>query len=183
LGRGPSAGGGFPGQGGGSGGTGPTGAAGPGGAGFGGFSPGGSGRTGFGGGGGGGLLSATAPSAALTRALQEGASGYTWVAAVVGANDASGYQLASRDPVMDIGGFNGTDPDPSLAQFEKYVAEKKVHYFIAGGSGGFGGFGGRGGGSGDDASQITSWVESNFTSTSIGGTTVYNLAGGQGHAT
>ena len=58
---------------------------------------------------------------------------------------SSGYQLATGDPVMAIGGFNGTDPAPTLAEFERYVAEGKIHYYISGG-GGFGG-GGFGGGS------------------------------------
>ena len=40
-------------------------------------------------------------------------------------------------PVMAIGGFNGSDPSPTLAQFQQYVADGKVHYFIGGG--GFGG--------------------------------------------
>jgi hypothetical protein len=40
--------------------------------------------------------------------------------------------------------------------------------------GGQGGFGGRGGGSGD-SSAITSWVESHYTSTTVGGQTVYDL--------
>ena len=60
------------------------------------------------------------------------------------ANSAAGYQLATGEPVMAIGGFNGTDPAPTLAQFEQYVSEGKIHYYIAGG-GGFGGFGGRAG--------------------------------------
>ena len=91
------------------------------------------------------------------------------------SNNAAGYQLASGEPVMAIGGFNGTDPAPTLAQFEKYVAEGKIHYYIAGG----GGFGGGGGSaarsSSDDASQITSWVESHFTAKTVGGVTVYDL--------
>ena len=37
---------------------------------------------------------------------------------------------------MAIGGFNGTDPSPTLAQFQQYVAEGKIHYFIGGGTGG-----------------------------------------------
>ncbi len=85
---------------------------------------------------------------------------------------------------MAIGGFNGTDPAPTLAQFEKYVSEGKIHYFIAS-AGGFAGAGaggafggGTGGGTSDDASQITSWVEAHFTSETLGGVTVYNLAGG-----
>ena len=46
---------------------------------------------------------------------------YTWVAATVGSNNASGYQLATGDPVMAIGGFNGSDPSPTLAQFQQLV--------------------------------------------------------------
>ena len=128
---------------------------------------------------GGGFLSSSTSNAALTKKLQANASRYTWVAATVNSNNAAGYQLASGDPVMAIGGFNGTDPAPSLAQFEKYVSEGKIHYYIASGGGGFGGggFGGGGatGGSSDDASAITSWVESHFTSETVGGVTVYNL--------
>jgi len=106
-----------------------------------------------GGGGAGGLLNASTPSPALVRALQANASHYTWVAAAVGANTAAGYQLGSGDPVMAIGGFNGTDPHPSLAEFVNLVSEGKVHYFIAGGGfdglgGGIGGFDGLGGGIG-----------------------------------
>ncbi len=131
----------------------------------------GRGAGGFGGVGGGGFLNATTSNPALTKLLKANASRYTWVAATVNSNSAAGYQLASDDPVMAIGGFNGTDPSPTLAQFEKYVAEGKIHYFISGG--GAGGFGR--GGSGDDSTKITSWVESHFTSKSVGGTTVYDL--------
>jgi hypothetical protein len=136
---------------------------------------GGSGQGRFGGaGGGGGFLNSSQSNPALTRALQANASRYTWAAATVNANNAAGYQLASGEPVMAIGGFNGTDPAPTLAQFEKYVAEGKIHYFISSGGGGFAG--GPGGSTSDDASQITSWVESHFTSESLGGVTVYDLS-------
>ncbi len=103
--------------------------------------------------------------------LQADAGHYTWVAATVNSNSAAGYQLASDDPVMAIGGFNGTDPAPSLSQFEKYVSEGKIHYFISGG--GAGGFGS--GGRGDDATKITSWVESHFTAKTVDGATLYDL--------
>ena len=125
----------------------------------------------------GGLLNSSTPSKAITAALKADASKYTWVAAAVGSNESAGYQLASGEPVMAIGGFNGTDPSPSLAQFEKYVSEDKIHYFIASG-GGFGGGPGGTSGTSDDASLITSWVESHFTATTIGGVTVYNLTAG-----
>jgi 4-amino-4-deoxy-L-arabinose transferase-like glycosyltransferase len=122
-------------------------------------------------GGGGGFLSSSTSNAALTKDLKADASHFTWVAATVNSNSAAGYQLASDEPVMAIGGFNGTDPTPSLAQFEKDVAQGKIHYFISGG----GGFGGGQSSGSDDASKITSWVEAHFTATTVGGTTVYNL--------
>ena len=147
--------------------------------------PGGSTGTGTtqGAGGAGGLLDASAPSAQLVSLLEQDASSYTWVAAAVGANSAAGYQLATQLPVMSLGGFNGSDPYPTLAQFRSFVETGRVHWFIAGGAGaGMGGGtgGGMTGGGGPSAggsttSQITSWVEQNFTSTTVGGVTVYDL--------
>jgi len=96
---------------------------------------------------------------------------------------AAGYQLASDKPVMAIGGFNGTDPSPTLDAFKKLVAEGKIHWFISGGGFGAGfrgGFAGGGGPSGESstASQITSWVTSTYTAQTIGGTTMYDLSSG-----
>jgi hypothetical protein len=107
----------------------------------------------------------------LVQLLERGASHFTWVAAAVNSNTAAGYQLATGDPVMAIGGFNGTDPAPTLRQFEHDVAVGRVHWFIAGSGGGFGG----GTGSNGDASAITSWVERNFTARTVGGVTLYDL--------
>jgi hypothetical protein len=114
------------------------------------------------------------------RALEQDADRYTWVAAVVQSNQAAGYQLATGDPVMAIGGFNGTDPAPTLARFEALVRAGRIHYFIA--SGGFGAGPGGSIGSGSSggtttAARITAWVESHFTARSVGGVTVYDLTG------
>jgi hypothetical protein len=79
---------------------------------------------------------------------------------------------------MAIGGFNGSDPAPSLAQFKQYVADGKIHYFISGGrgfGGGVPGGGGPGGGQNGTGSQISSWVSSNFQSVTVGGVTFYDL--------
>jgi len=119
---------------------------------------------------GGGLLNAGTPAAAVTAALQKDASRYTWVAATVGAENAAGYQLASGDPVMAIGGFNGTDPWPTLSVFEQMVRSGEIHYFIASGTAG-----GPAAGGSADSSDITSWVESHYTATTVGGTTLYDL--------
>ncbi|MFN8051950.1 MAG: glycosyltransferase family 39 protein [Acidimicrobiales bacterium] len=125
---------------------------------------------GMGGGGMGGLLNATTPSSELVETLSADSSDYTWIAAAVGANNASGYQLATELPVMPIGGFNGSDPSPTLAQFKQYVAEGRIHYFIGGG-----GFGGAQMGGSNSSAEISSWVQSNFTATTVGGTTLYDL--------
>jgi len=130
------------------------------------------GGPGQGGGGQGGLLQGSSPNAALVSALQANAGSYAWVAATVGSNNASGYQLATGDPVMAIGGFNGSDPSPTIAQFQQLVAGGKIHYFISGG------VGMQSSGGSSSSQQIASWVASNFTATTVGGTTVYDLTGG-----
>ena len=132
-----------------------------------------SGRAGFPSGGTAGGPGGATTSAALSKLLETGASGYKWAAATVSSTSAASLELNSNGvPVMAIGGFTGSDPAPSLAEFKKLVAEHEIHYFIGGGVGGGGGIGGAGS---SDASQITSWVESHFTSKNVGGTTVYNL--------
>jgi 4-amino-4-deoxy-L-arabinose transferase-like glycosyltransferase len=120
-------------------------------------------------GGAGNLLMGSKPSERMISLLENNGSAYTWVAATVGANSAAGYQLATELPVMPIGGFNGTDPSPTLDQFKQYVADGKVHYFIAGGMGPMGGGEGRG------SSTIAQWVEANFTVTDIDGVQLYDL--------
>ncbi|TCC40919.1 glycosyltransferase family 39 protein [Kribbella speibonae] len=113
-------------------------------------------------------------SSELITLLQNGAKGYTWAAAAVTANGAAPMQIASGVPIMAIGGFNGTDPAPSLEEFKELVAQGKVHYFI--GSGGGGMMGGRDGSS----SEIATWVSENFQSQTVGSTTVYDLSTGTG---
>ena len=115
------------------------------------------------------MLNSGQPAADLVSLLQANASRYTWVAATVRANSAAGYELATGDPVMAIGGFNGTDPAPTLAQFQQYVHDGKIHYFIGGG-------GGPGSaGTSSTAAQIAAWVQQNFSATTVGGVTVYDL--------
>ncbi|CAL9477564.1 hypothetical protein SUDANB58_02989 [Streptomyces sp. enrichment culture] len=143
----------------------------PGGAPPGGATAGEGGRTGGAGGGGmGGLLDGAQVGAEAERLLEADAGRYTWAAAAVGSQNAASYQLATGEPVMAIGGFNGTDPSPTLAQFKEYVADGRIHYFIAGGGMG----GGPGGGSGSSA-RIASWVAAGFEKVTVGSATFYDL--------
>jgi 4-amino-4-deoxy-L-arabinose transferase-like glycosyltransferase len=117
----------------------------------------------------GGLLEATTPDPKLVALLRQDAASYSWVAAAVGSNNAAGYQLATGLPVMPVGGFNGSDPSPTLAQFQQYVAQGRIHYFLGGGAM-------RGNGGSAAAQQIATWVAQTFTATTVAGVTVYDLS-------
>ena len=116
----------------------------------------------------GGLLNGAGVSDEAKELLEDDAPAYTWVAAAVGAQNAASYQLSTGDPVMAIGGFNGTDPSPTLAQFQQYVANGEMHYFIAGA-------GGMCGASAGTSSQISTWVQETFAPVTVDGTTFYDL--------
>ncbi len=122
------------------------------------------------GGGMGGLLGTATPSTAMVSLLTADGDRYTWAGAVSGSNNAAGYQLATGLPVMAIGGFNGTDPAPTLAQFQSLVAAGRIHYYIASSLGAST--------SGSNAAeQISTWVAGNYPATTVGGQTVYDLSG------
>ena len=119
---------------------------------------------GFGGPGAGGEQAGTELTA-LLRATHT-----RWAATTIGSHGAAPLQLASGRPVMSIGGFNGGDASPTLAQFQRYVAAGQIRYFVA--SGGRTGGGPGGGGTG---TQIAAWVAAHFTPTTVGSATVYDL--------
>ena len=109
-------------------------------------------------------------SKALAAYLSKNASSYTWIVATGSSQSAAPIQLATGHPVMALGGFTGSDNAITLTRFERLVAAGKIHYYIASGQGG-----GMGSPNGGGRSAITSWVTSHFTSTTVGGTTVYDL--------
>ncbi|OQM78671.1 ArnT family glycosyltransferase [Rhodococcus sp. 66b] len=100
-------------------------------------------------------------------------AGTTWSAATNGSQSAATYELASDTAVMAIGGWS-SDPAPTLDQFIEYVADGEIHYYIASGQGGSpkdsqGGDG--------TSSAIQEWVGANFSSTTVGNSTIYDLSG------
>ena len=124
--------------------------------------------------GGSGLLGGTSANDSLVELLTQNASGYRWAAATTGSQNAASYQLASELPVMAIGGFNGSDPAPTLDEFKAYVAQGLIRCYIASGGMG-GGMGGTQMGGSSAASEIAEWVAQNYTAQTIGNTTVYDL--------
>lgn len=144
-------------------------------------------RVGGGQGGPGGLLGGTRVSAEAKAAVSADADRYTWAAAAIGSQNAASYQLATGAPVMPIGGFNGSDPSPTLEQFQQYVRDGKIHWFIGQGSTGGGADGratgeargrmlqGGGGPGGATGTAIETWVKATFKATTVGGATFYDL--------
>ena len=127
-----------------------------------------SGRAGAAPGGAAGGAGGVSTSSALVKALEKTTT--RWAAAVEGSQSAASLELASGGKaVMAMGGFTGSDPAPTLAQFEKWVKAGDITYYIAGG-----GMGGGPGGQGS-FSQITAWVKAHYKSATIGGETVYLL--------
>ena len=84
---------------------------------------------------------------------------------------------------MSMGGFNGADGTPTLAEFQRYLSTGELRYVLLGGGGGpGGGFVGRGQGGfglfGDGARQVNDWIAANCTTVDIGSgvATLYDCA-------
>ncbi len=107
---------------------------------------------------------------ALVTYLLANSSESTWIAAVNSANESAAIQISTGKPVAALGGFNGSDPVLTLAQFKEYVASGKIKYYVASSHGMGGGPGG--------SSEIVSWIKQNATVVSYGGSqyTVYQLS-------
>ena len=104
-----------------------------------------------------------------------------YLVAAFGSQSSAPIIIESGEPVMTIGGFNGADPAPTLAQLQDLIAGGEVRYVLVGGAGpGAGGSGGPPGGSG---SSISQWVTTHGTeipATEYGGTgtggTLYDVS-------
>jgi hypothetical protein len=107
-----------------------------------------------------------AASSELTALLKS--SGTKWSAIVSGATEAASLELATNTSVIALGGWNGGDPYPTLAEFQSMVDRGEIGYFISGG-------GGMGGGRGGN-SEVATWVAANFQAQTVGSSTVYKLS-------
>ena len=135
--------------------------------------PGGAGTPGAGARGGGAQA-----SAGLVGYLEANRGSARFLVAAFGSGSSAPIIIASGEPVMTIGGFNGADPAPTLAQFQALVAAGDVRFVLVGGMGAGGGAGGPGGPGGGGSGQISSWVAQHGTlvpATTYGGTGAGNL--------
>jgi 4-amino-4-deoxy-L-arabinose transferase-like glycosyltransferase len=123
----------------------------------GGFGPGGAG-------GAGGFGQQTTDTALISY-LKANRGTAKYLVAVFGAQAAAPIITATGENVLPIGGFDGSDPAPTLEAFKNMVASGEVKYVLSGGSSAMGGFGGgmNSVGSTDSvSSQIQSWVTAHF---------------------
>ncbi|MFF2297123.1 ArnT family glycosyltransferase [Arthrobacter sp. NPDC058127] len=109
------------------------------------------------------------PSPGVLGRIKASPVSVRWAAAVVGSETAANYQLDSSRAILAVGGFDGTDPFPTLEQFQSMVRSGEVGSFViqnvppltADGRG--------------ESARIVQWVENNFRPEMIDGASFYRL--------
>ncbi|UYY80645.1 glycosyltransferase family 39 protein [Arthrobacter sp. YA7-1] len=109
------------------------------------------------------------PSPIVLERIKASPASVRWATAVVGSETAANYQLDSSRAILPVGGFDGTDPFPTLEQFQTMVHQGNVGSFVIQNlppltSDGRG-----------ESARIVQWVESNFQPEIIDGTSFYRL--------
>jgi 4-amino-4-deoxy-L-arabinose transferase-like glycosyltransferase len=131
-------------------------------------------------------------SKALVSYLKTHQGKATYLVAAVGSSTAGPIALQSGRNVINMGGFMGSDPAPSLARLKSFIDSGQLQYVLLSNGGSGGAPGGRtGGGPGASTSAATSkaiserdaWIEAHGTvvhvsdeSSSSGGMTLYYFA-------
>lgn len=77
----------------------------------------------------------------------------TWLVAVNSAQQASGLILSTREPVIAMGGFTGSDPAMTVDGLRSLVSSGRLRFVLSG----------DGGGPGRGDTEVTSWVQENCT--------------------
>ncbi|HWH10568.1 MAG TPA: glycosyltransferase family 39 protein [Solirubrobacteraceae bacterium] len=154
----------------------PSGASRPTGAGFpgGGTPPTGGGAAGPGATSGGGPGGGGSVSTATVKYLEAHQAGAKYLVAAVGSQTAADLSLQTGQNVVDMGGFTGSDPTPSLAKLQGLIDSGQLHYVLLSSSGGGGPAGGRGGiGGGSNAATTArdAWIKANGKVVTISGQT------------
>ncbi|WP_231994306.1 ArnT family glycosyltransferase [Pseudarthrobacter equi] len=111
------------------------------------------------------------PSNKVVNLLHNETLQQTWGAATYSAQNAALYQLESLRPVIPLGGWLGTDPAPTLAEFQSLVAQHRIGFFIWQQD-----LLDRGELSAETIS-ISDWVRENFQEQVIDGVHLYDLRG------
>lgn len=116
------------------------------------------------------LMLGDIPAPGVVAKLKGNNIAATWTAAIVGSESAANYQLETGRPIMALGGFNGSDPFPTLDEFIKLVGGGKIGALViqnlppvtAEGRG--------------DAARVVAWVRQHYSAQMIDGAEFYDLA-------
>lgn len=110
------------------------------------------------------------PSPAIVERIRQIPSSATWAAAVVGSESAANYQLEAGRAVLPLGGFDGTDPFPTLEQFKVLVGEGRVGSVVIRDLPPLP-LEGRG-----ESARIIEWVKAHYTPEDVAGADYFQLA-------
>ena len=101
------------------------------------------------------MMGSASTDRSLAAYLVEHQGTAKYLVAVTGSQQSAGLILATGEPVVTMGGFNGQDPAPTLAEFKRMVARGEVRYVLLDERG---------------SSSISAWVKAHGTEvTSISG--------------
>lgn len=115
------------------------------------------------------LMLGNTPPDTITDRLRQLPRSATWVTAALGSETAANYQLELGRAVLPVGGFDGTDPFPTLEQFQTLVAEGKVGSLVVQDLPPLT-LEGRG-----ESARIVQWVRQHFTAQTSEGAELYML--------
>lgn len=110
---------------------------------------------------------------AVVSFLKEHRGTAKYFLATFGAMSAAPYITATGEAVLPIGGFDGSDPVPTLDAFKQMVTSGQLRYVLAGSQGGVGPNGNQQG-QGSLSRSIQAWVTANCATISVGSTTLYD---------
>ncbi|WP_171042261.1 glycosyltransferase family 39 protein [Sinomonas gamaensis] len=108
------------------------------------------------------------PDRDLTSHIQSASESRNWGAATVGGQNAALAALASASPVLPLGGFDGSDPAPTLEVFQHLVAEGRIGGLVLGALP-------SGAGAGTESQRIVDWVERHYSGDTYGSLTYYSF--------
>lgn len=109
------------------------------------------------------------PESGIVSRLRATPATSKWSAAMVGSETAANYQLASLRSVLPLGGFDGTDPFPTLEQFQRMVTDHQVASVVIQDLPPLT-LEGRG-----ESARIVDWVRSHYRAEQIGSAQFYKL--------
>ncbi|MGI5466843.1 ArnT family glycosyltransferase [Streptomyces sp. CA-132043] len=90
--------------------------------------------------------------------LERHRDGATWLAAVSNSQSAASMILSSKQPVLSMWGFTGSDRAMTVAALKSLVKAGKLHYVLVGG-----GMGGGPGGGNSLSTEVNAWVKKHGT--------------------